>query len=197
MLLFKVYLFVECIYSLQTKSRVTCCYVAKFWALNDFVGLGSRMSCNQPALKFIRLSLAIRMRNVPYVGKKAGGETRSEQPPFTYTFPRFFTLSILMFFTHLFTSFYHDFPVLFLDVLTQSTGRQGCNAITFCGHVFHRHCLDRSGGSRGRWTPRLHCLHCLQRIGAGFQLPVGHLGSAEIAPCSVMKSPPLDGLLQS
>lgn len=40
MLLFKVYLFVECIYSLQTKSRVTCCYVAKFWALNDFVGLG-------------------------------------------------------------------------------------------------------------------------------------------------------------
>lgn len=68
------------------------------------LGLGSRMSCNQPALKFIRLSLAIRMRNVPFVGKKAGGETRSEQPPFTYTFPRFFTLSILMFFTHLFTS---------------------------------------------------------------------------------------------
>ena len=173
----------------EVKSRLLrCCTILGIerlcWAL--VVGY---QSCNQPALSFIRLLLAIRMRNVPFVGKKAGGETQSELSPFTNTFPIFFKMIL-----HLFTMIFQYF---FSDALNA----KHWSARLQCDHLLWA-CLPSPlfgslrvpGRFRSSWTPRLHYLRSLQRVPVfSCQLvPVGRLGSAEIAPCSVMKSPSCD-----
>lgn len=84
-----------------------------------------------------------------------------------------------MFFAHLVTSFYHDFPVLFLDVLTPSAH---FSARLQCDHLLWACLPSPLSGSLST-----ACIVCSGLMPVKTAANTGHLGSAEIAPWSVMK----------